>query len=47
MKKYIKPELELKVLTAGNVIASAGLSDWLEDKQLEDAGITTAYLTNS
>lgn len=47
MKNYVKPELELRALTASNVIASTGLSDWLEEKQLEDVGITTAYLTNS
>jgi len=47
MKNYVKPELELRALTASNVIASAGLDDWLEEKQLEDVGITTAYLTNS
>jgi len=45
MKNYVKPELELRALTASNVIANAGLDGWLENNGLTDVGITTAVLT--
>ena len=46
--KYIKPDLEQRVLTANNVIAAdAGLSNWLTESNLSDVGITIAYLTDS
>ena len=43
MKNYVKPDFELKAVTAKDVMAS-GLKGWLADSNLSDVGITTAEL---
>ncbi len=31
MKQYIKPEINSNIISLNSAIASAGLSDWLDD----------------
>lgn len=46
--KYIKPELEFKLIQAKETIA-AGVEDWLSGagEEMKDAGITPFFVTES
>ena len=44
LKKYLKPVLELKVVTPSSRITS-GLDGWITDNNLSDVGITKTVLT--